>query len=123
LRSALAPSACASSPVAWPAPLAFSCSSLLQKKWAERGWLRGWVEDGCGAWIRTKDLRVMSRLGRGALSDVLRQLYSKPAPGAVGCCVIRRLQTYCCGHSVRRQTRWRLTRWAHRESKQHRLRR
>src|SRR5260370_9762231 len=35
LRFARAPSACASSPVAWPAPLAFSCSSLLQKNQAE----------------------------------------------------------------------------------------
>src|ERR1700693_2315612 len=30
LRSVRAPSACASSPVAWPAPLASSCSTLLQ---------------------------------------------------------------------------------------------
>src|SRR5258708_13028441 len=35
LRFAPAPSACASSSVAWPAPLAFSCSSLLQKNEAE----------------------------------------------------------------------------------------
>src|ERR1700674_3664242 len=35
LRSARAPSACASSPVACLAPLAFSCSKLLQQNEAE----------------------------------------------------------------------------------------
>ena len=61
LRSVPAPSACASSLVAWPAPLAFSCSSLLQIAARSRhGRLGGWGQIGCGAWIRTKDLRVMS---------------------------------------------------------------
>jgi hypothetical protein len=46
----------------------------------------------------------MSRLGRAALSDILRQLYSNPAPAAVACCAFRRLQTDCCAHSVRSQT-------------------
>src|SRR5882762_9309698 len=36
LRSAPAPLACASSSAAWPAPLAFSCSSSLQKMMRSR---------------------------------------------------------------------------------------
>ena len=58
LRSVPAPSACASSLVAWPAPLAFSCSSLLQNCGAATaGSVLG---VGCGGRIRTDDLRVMS---------------------------------------------------------------
>src|SRR5437588_8864162 len=38
---------------------------------------------GCGAWIRTKDLRVMSRLEGAAVSDAPPQLYSKPSPAVV----------------------------------------
>src|SRR5438045_3165359 len=50
-----APSACASSSGAYRWRRAFSYS------WprAQVGW-GAWDQDGCGAWIRTKDFRVMS---------------------------------------------------------------
>src|SRR6266581_7352304 len=57
----------------------------------KRGALGG--RSGCGAWIRTKDLRVMSRLEGAAVSDAPPQLYSKPSPAVVACCTFRRLQT------------------------------
>src|SRR6266851_638339 len=54
-RPGRAPSACSSFSGAWRWRLAFSCS------WPQTrvGW-GAWNQDGCGAWIRTKDLRVMS---------------------------------------------------------------
>src|SRR2546421_11522682 len=82
-----APSACASSSGACRWRRAFSYS------WprAQVGW-GAWDQDGCGAWIRTKDLRVMSRLAIGASSYAAPQLYSK-TNGRRTRCLFRPLQT------------------------------
>src|SRR2546423_7722802 len=86
-RLVSAPSACASSSGACRWRRAFSYS------WprAQVGW-GAWDQDGCGAWIRTKDLGVMSRLAVDASSYAAPQLYSKTNGRRTGC-VFRPLQT------------------------------
>src|SRR5258708_4034893 len=64
LRFAPAPSACASSSVAWPAPLAFSCSSLLQKNEAEPSTYGSEVGS---RWLRRLDSNQQPSVGRGPL--------------------------------------------------------
>jgi len=62
-------------------PLVHPKRSVIRTKPGRPGFVV--AANGCGGWIRTNDLRVMSRLGRPALSDVLLPLYSKTGGRAV----------------------------------------
>src|SRR5437879_16344 len=77
-RLALVPSACASSAGALQWPLASACSykSRSQMALSTEGSEAGVA--GCGAWIRTKDLRVMSPTSCRCSTPRL-ELYPQPS--------------------------------------------